>query len=56
MENIQHLNLEFLSIDEQEEIDGGWAHFLAIGAGAAAALAIYQLGKEVGGFIYYATH
>lgn len=54
--NLEKMNLVELNAQEVKEVDGGWAHFLAIGAGAAAALAIYQLGKEVGGFIYYATH
>lgn len=57
METIKFLNLELLSKEEQEEIDGGWiAYFLAIGAACAAGVAIYEAGKATGEFIYYATH
>ena len=50
-----------LTNDEVKMINGGYfwettPHFLLIGAAAAAALAIYELGKATGDFIYHATH
>ncbi|UYZ58729.1 class IIb bacteriocin, lactobin A/cerein 7B family [Hymenobacter latericus] len=47
-----------LSDEEILETEGGvfLAPFLAIGAAAAAGVAIYEAGKAAGEFIYYATH
>ncbi|KUG06285.1 hypothetical protein [Solirubrum puertoriconensis] len=47
-----------LSEEEILETEGGafLAPFLAIGAAAAAGVAIYEAGKAVGEFIYHATN
>ncbi|MDO4230258.1 MAG: class IIb bacteriocin, lactobin A/cerein 7B family [Capnocytophaga sp.] len=50
--------IKSLTFDELKEIEGGAFHpvLLAIGAAAAACVAIYEAGKATGEFIYYATH
>lgn len=50
--------LQELSDQEKIEIHGGgfWVPFLAIGAAAAAAVAIYDAGKATGEFLYEITH
>jgi len=47
-----------LSYDELTEINGGgfWIPFIAIGAAAGAAVAIYEAGKATGELIYHITH
>ena len=51
----ENYGLRSLSIEEQELIEGGGfvLKFLAIGAVAGAALAIYEAGKATGEFIYH---
>lgn len=50
------MNVEMLTQEECKRINGGfWAQLLIIGAAAGAALAIYELGKSTGEFIYHAT-
>ena len=50
-------NIKSLTFDELEEIDGGFLPTLwAIGGVATVCVAIYEAGKVVGEFIYYATH
>lgn len=59
MESINNIcNLKELNCQEKITISGGgfWVPFLAIGAAAAAATAIYDLGKATGEFIYEVTH
>ena len=61
MENIlaldENYGLQSLCLDEQRQIEGGiipsWPVFLAIGAVAAAAVAIYEAGKATGEFFYH---
>jgi len=49
-----------LSKEESKMINGGtWlyvAPFVAIGALAGAAIAIFEFGKSTGNFIYHLTH
>ncbi|MFC6099435.1 hypothetical protein [Olivibacter domesticus] len=56
--DLNKIGLTELSIEEREEVQGGLilAPFLAIGAAAAAGVAIYEAGKATGEFIYYVTH
>ncbi|MFS4418833.1 class IIb bacteriocin, lactobin A/cerein 7B family [Maribacter sp. 2307ULW6-5] len=47
-----------LSEQEMIRIEGGgfWVPFMAIGAAAASAVAIYDAGKATGEFIFQITH
>lgn len=58
MNNLNLINsIEELSIEEQVNIEGGILPILlAVGAGCAAGLAIYEAGKAVGEFAYWASH
>lgn len=57
LESKQGDNFKTLTFDELREIEGGFiGTILAVGAAAAACVAIYEAGKAVGEVVYHATH
>jgi len=58
LENTEVRFFENLSYEELTKTNGGgfWIPFIAIGAAAGAAVAIYEAGKATGELIYHITH